>query len=184
MTQRKPIKRDSSNISERPNRVAQHIRSDGNVLDSISDDKPQRHARHFRTNNEWAERETSREAQHFRLDDSELETEIKASSNKKNRQRVYVSGELIRLRSLKSYSKFRAFAPDGLIVIIPSSRGYIDLWVPQVGEWTYEWGDFQDNVWLGSGQTGKLLVSDSSMTDELPETIQLPSMTVSRQLRF
>jgi hypothetical protein len=72
-------------------------------------------------------------------------------------------GDVVELRGARG-SELRVRAPDGLVVVIPAASGRASVWVPQAGEWAYEW--------VPDGATGTLTVAEAPDEDNTePESV-------------
>ena len=74
-----------------------------------------------------------------------------------------VVGDVIELRGSRG-GVLTVHAPDGLEVRLPAPTGRADVWLPQAGEWRYEWPD---------GTGGTLIVIEAADPAD-PETPELP----------
>lgn len=91
------------------------------------------------------------------------------------RRPPYELGAIVRLRPGSGRSdSVTVTAPDGMIIIKPTRRPLFDLWLPQIGTWTYVWSD---------GSTGSVEVVEAVDPEEIEDTFDpalAPSMTISR----
>lgn len=95
----------------------------------------------------------------------------------------YQLGSVVRLRPSSGRTRLVVKAPSGLELKAPLDKGgYVDLWLPQVGTWTYYWeGDRGPEQTLEVAEVDDVL---DELVDAVPELVQpAPPMAITRHPR-